>query len=85
MVSRTVRAAQKRERRWHFLKKLRHVRLILPRCDGSADAEPLQVTRKIKKYIKKKGKKSVKNGGMSNGGIQQYFMDDQDAYSPILR
>ena len=43
-----------------------------------------RVTRKIKKYIKKKGKKSGKNGGMSNGGIQQYFMDDQDAYSPIL-
>ena len=44
------------------------------------------MTRKIKKYIKKKGKKNGKSGGagMSQGGIQQYFMDDQDAYSPIL-
>ena len=82
-------AQHRREREgwWHFLKKSRHVRLILPpECVTEAPMRsPLKrVTRKIKKYIKKKGKKSGKNGGMSNGGIQQYFMDDQDAYSPIL-
>jgi len=82
-------AQHRREREgwWHFLKKSRHVRLILPpECVTEAPMRsPLKrVTRKIKKYIKKKGKKSGKNGGISNGGIQQYFMDDQDAYSPIL-
>ena len=84
-------AQHRREREgwWHFLKKSRHVRLILPpECVTEAPMRsPLKrVTRKIKKYIKKKGKKNGKSGGagMSQGGIQQYFMDDQDAYSPIL-
>lgn len=70
-----VRMRREKQGWWYYLKQSRHARLILPpECVTEAPMRsPLnRVTRKINKYIKKKGGPL---GRMSSGA---------DAYSPIL-
>ena len=70
-----VRMRREKQGWWYYLRHSRHARLILPpECVTEAPMRsPLnRVTRKINKYIKKKGGPL---GRMSNGA---------DAYSPIL-
>jgi hypothetical protein len=70
-----VRMRRAQQGWWYYLKQSRHARLILPpECVTEAPMRsPLnRVTRKINKYIKKKGGPL---GRMSSG---------MDAYSPIL-
>ena len=69
-----VRLRRAQQGWWYYLKHSRHARLILPpSASPSAVRSPLnRVTRKINKYIKKKGGPLAR---MSSG---------VDAYSPIL-